>query len=191
MSKTVDYYKLLGISIFANEEEIRSAYLSKIKLYHPDTFNGNKREAENVTSSLNLAYDTLKDKDKKYVYDQKYGFDKLRDEFLKEKEKEQQKIKRQEKTKLKKHQNPNTGDYAHEKVSREKMNNEAKFNEKTTYKQEKVKTGFFSKKPVEDVKSVKRKVLTPEEQSEKKQRLILDFIIIGLLVIIILLLLFH
>ena len=32
MAKSVDYYKLLGVSIFASEGEIRNAYLAKIKM---------------------------------------------------------------------------------------------------------------------------------------------------------------
>ena len=91
MAKSVDFYKLLGISIFASEQEIRNAYLAKIKQYHPDKYAGNKTEAENITAELNLAYDTLKDQNKKYIYDTKFGFDREREAFLINQEKEKRK----------------------------------------------------------------------------------------------------
>ena len=191
MAKSVDYYKLLGISIFASQEEIRSAYLAKVKQYHPDTYKGSKREAQNITASLNLAYDTLKDKDKKFVYDQRFGFDKLRDDFLRQQEKENRKEKKKAKKQAKKHPNPNTGDYAYEKQAKQKTEKEAEFNKKTQPDDKKIKTGIFSKKPKDKVKAVKRNVIAPDEKSEKTQRLVLDGIIIFLLIVVILLILFH
>lgn len=191
MAKSVNYYKLLGISIFASEKEIRSAYLAKIKQYHPDKYKGNKREAENITAELNLAYDTLKDKDKKYVYDTKFGFDREREIFLREqdriKKKEEKKKKRQEKKKPK----INTGDYAPEKKAKEKAEEQKEFNEETEQPNKKIRTNFFTKEPKKDIKSVKHKVLTPEEKSSRRERLILDGIIIGLLVVVILLIVLH
>ena len=191
MAKSVDYYKLLGISIFASEKEIRSAYVAKVKQYHPDTYKGSKREAENITASLNLAYDTLKDKDKKFVYDQKFGFDKMREDFLREQAKQERKAQKKSKKQAKKHPNPNTGEYAQEKKAKEKTDRETEFNKKTQQKEKKIKTNIFTKKPKEDVKSVKRNVLTPDQKSEKAQRIVLDSIIIGLLIIVILLIIFH
>ena len=187
MAKTVNYYKLLGISIFAGEKEIRNAYLNKIKQYHPDTYKGNKREAENITAELNLAYDTLKDKDKKYVYDVKFGFDKQRDAFIRE-EARKQKIEAKKKAKEeRKHKKVNTGDYAPEKQAKEKTQKQEEFNKETHVEEKKIKTNIFTKQPKKDVKSVHHKVLTPEEKSSRRERLILDCVIIGLLAAIILL----
>lgn len=191
MAKSINYYKLLGISIFANEKEIRSAYLTKIKHYHPDTYKGNKREAENITAELNLAYDTLKDKDKKYVYDTKFGFDRERESFLREQERLKRKAEKKEKRKTKKKPNVNTGDYAPEKKAKQKVKDQKEFNEETEEPNKKIKTNFFTKEPKKDVKSVKRHVLTPEEKIARRERLVLDGIIIGLLIVVILLIVLH
>ncbi len=191
MAKTVDYYKLLGISIFASENEIRSAYLSKIKHYHPDKYKGNKREAENITSELNMAYDTLKDKDKKFVYDSKFGFDKQRESFLFEQEKEKRKKEKKTKKAARKKPNINTADYATEKKAKEKAEEQKEFNKETTPKDKKIKTNLFTKKPKKEVKSVKHKVLTPEEKTSRRARFILDTIIIILLIVIIVLIVLH
>lgn len=190
MAKTVDYYKLLGISIFANQTEIRNAYLSKIKQYHPDTYKGNKKEAENVTTELNIAYDTLNDKNKKYVYDVKFGFNKQREEILAQQEKEKRKAEKKAKKQERKKTQVNTADYATEKQKQEQTKKEAEFNKKTEQK-EKVKTNFFTKQVKKDTKSVHHKVLSPEEKSTKRERLILDGIIIFLLIVVILLIIFH
>ena len=190
MAKSVDYYKLLGISIFANQTEIRSAYLSKIKHYHPDTYKGNKREAENITAELNIAYDTLKDKNKKYVYDVKYGFDRQREYFLRQQEKERVKAAKKAKKQAKKKPKINTADYAPEKQKQEEMQREEDFNKKTEQKQ-KVKTNFFTKHVKKEAKSVHHKVLTPEQKNNMRERWILNGIIIFLLVVIILLIIFY
>lgn len=189
MAKSVDYYKLLSVSIFASDEEIRNAYLSKIKEYHPDTYKGNKREAENITANLNLAYSTLKDKDKKYVYDKQYGFDKMREEFLKEKEREEMKAQKQ--SRKKKNIDPNTGDYAYEKQKSDSAKKQKDFNSKTAQKNKKIKTNIFTKEPKKEVKRVKKHVLTPEQKSLRTERLVLDVVIIALLIIVILLILFN
>src|SRR5574344_1685833 len=94
MSKEVNYYNILSISIFASDEEIKTAYLKKIKEYHPDTYKGNKHEAENITASLNDAYAVLRDKTKKQVYDEKFGFDKEREIFFAQKAKDDAKAKK-------------------------------------------------------------------------------------------------
>ena len=191
MSKSVDYYNLLGISIFASEEEIRAGYLKKITEYHPDTYKGSKKEAENITAEINVAYATRKDKDKKYVYDTKFGFDKRRDEYLKQQARQQQKAKKQEQKQNKKHKNINTADYAQEKVKQQKAQEEAQKSADNAPKNEKVKTNFFTKKPKRDVKSATiKKVVTPEQSQNNKERIILDCVIIILIVIVILLIIF-
>lgn len=187
MAKSVDYYKLLGISIFASDEEIRNGYLGKIKEYHPDTYKGNKKEAENITANLNLAYSILKNKDKKFVYDKQYGFDKMREEALKEKARQEKIQQKKEKKEQKKNIDPNTGDYAFEKQKEKYTAKEAE----KPQKKKKIKTNFFTKQPKKDVKRVKRVVLTPEQKSMRTERIILDVVIIALLLIVILLLIFN
>ena len=67
-----DYYEVLGLSKGASEDEIKKAYRSLAKKYHPDV---NKEPgAEEKFKEINEAYDTLSDPDKKARYDQ-YGFD--------------------------------------------------------------------------------------------------------------------
>lgn len=188
MAKSEDYYKLLGVSVFASQQEIRSAYLKRIKEYHPDTYKGNIHEAENITASLNIAYATLKDKDKKFVYDKKYGFDKMRDEILAEREKEEKKRQKREK---KMHKAPETKSYAPEKDKKKNAQKTAEFYDKVSPKDKKIKTNIFTKKPKKEVKSKHRVVLTPEQQKIRHERIVLDCVIIALLVIVILLIIFH
>lgn len=67
-----DYYEVLGLKKGASEDEIKKAYRSLAKKYHPDI---NKEPgAEEKFKEINEAYDTLSDPDKKARYDQ-YGFD--------------------------------------------------------------------------------------------------------------------
>ncbi len=67
-----DYYEVLGLSKGASEDEIKKAYRSLAKKYHPDI---NKEPgAEEKFKEINEAYDTLSDPDKKARYDQ-FGFD--------------------------------------------------------------------------------------------------------------------
>lgn len=187
MAKSEDYYKLLGVSIFASQQEIRSAYLKRIKEYHPDTYKGNHEEAENITASLNIAYSTLKDKDKKYVYDKKFGFDTMRDEILAQRAKEEKKRQKKER---KKNNSANTKSYAPEKDKKKNAEKTAEFYEDVTPKKKKIKTNIFTKKPKKEVKSVHRVVLTPEQQKLRRERIFLDSVIIALLIAVILLIIF-
>ena len=66
-----DYYEVLGIAKGASDDEIKKAYRSLAKKYHPDMNPGDK-EAEAKFKEVNEAYDVLSDKDKKTKYDQ-YG----------------------------------------------------------------------------------------------------------------------
>ena len=67
-----DYYEVLGLTKGASEDEIKKAYRSLAKKYHPDI---NKEPgAEEKFKEINEAYDTLSDPDKKARYDQ-YGFE--------------------------------------------------------------------------------------------------------------------
>lgn len=67
-----DYYEVLGLQKGASQEDIKRAYRSLAKKYHPDV---NKEPgAEEKFKEINEAYDTLSDEQKKARYDQ-YGFD--------------------------------------------------------------------------------------------------------------------
>ncbi|HEY8134113.1 MAG TPA: DnaJ C-terminal domain-containing protein [Thermoanaerobaculia bacterium] len=63
-----DYYQILGVKKSATEEEIKKAYRSLAKKYHPDKNKGNK-EAENKFKEISEAYAVLSDKEKREQYD--------------------------------------------------------------------------------------------------------------------------
>lgn len=63
-----DYYDLLGVKKSASEEEIKKAYRSQAKKFHPDKNKGNK-EAENKFKEVSEAYAVLSDKEKREQYD--------------------------------------------------------------------------------------------------------------------------
>jgi molecular chaperone DnaJ len=70
MADKRDYYEVLGIKREAAEDEIKSAYRTLAKQYHPDV---NKNPgAEERFKEISEAYEVLADKDKRAKYDQ-YG----------------------------------------------------------------------------------------------------------------------
>ena len=71
MSNKRDYYEVLGISKGATEQEIKKAYRSLAKKYHPDV--NKEPDAEAKFKEINEAYEVLSDPQKKATYDQ-FGF---------------------------------------------------------------------------------------------------------------------
>ena len=63
-----DYYKILGVSKDATQEEIKKAYRKLAIKYHPDK-TGNDPQAEAKFKEASEAYDTLSDPDKRSKYD--------------------------------------------------------------------------------------------------------------------------
>jgi molecular chaperone DnaJ len=70
MADKRDYYDVLGVSKTASEEEIKKAYRSLAKKYHPDV--SSEPNAEAKFKEVQEAYDTLGEPDKRRQYDQ-YG----------------------------------------------------------------------------------------------------------------------
>jgi molecular chaperone DnaJ len=63
-----DYYEVLGVSKTAAEEDIKKAYRSLAKKYHPDMNPGDKAAEKNF-KEVREAYEVLSDGDKKSRYD--------------------------------------------------------------------------------------------------------------------------
>ena len=69
-----NYYEILGVKIDSQTSEIKSAYFSLAKKYHPDKFH-QETDAEfhlriqNAFTEIARAYDTLKDNELREVYD--------------------------------------------------------------------------------------------------------------------------
>jgi curved DNA-binding protein CbpA len=59
MDRPKDYYSILGVSPTAELVVIRAAYRALALRYHPDTWGGDKTQAENLMRELNEAYEVL------------------------------------------------------------------------------------------------------------------------------------
>merc|ERR1711868_163722 len=70
-----DYYKILGVSRGASDDEIKKAYRKLALKYHPDK--NQSPGAEERFKEIGEAYDVLSDAKKKQIYDQ-YGEDGLK-----------------------------------------------------------------------------------------------------------------
>jgi len=69
----IDYYKVLGLSKDAGEDDIKKAYRKLARKYHPD-INPDDKEAHKKFQEINEANEVLSDPEKRKKYDQ-YGKD--------------------------------------------------------------------------------------------------------------------
>ena len=71
MADYKDYYKILGLSKNASDAEIKKAFKTMARKYHPDMHPENEKAAwTEKFKDLNEAYTVLSDKQKRTIYDQ-------------------------------------------------------------------------------------------------------------------------
>ncbi|MEE8299142.1 MAG: DnaJ C-terminal domain-containing protein [Thermodesulfobacteriota bacterium] len=68
MAAARDYYKILGVSKNASKEDIKKAYRSLARKYHPD-LNPDDKMAEEKFKELQEAHEVLSDEEKRKTYD--------------------------------------------------------------------------------------------------------------------------
>lgn len=68
MATEKNYYEALGLSKDASTDDIKKAYRKLVRKYHPDV--SKDPDADQKTSEINLAYNTLKDPEKRAEYDE-------------------------------------------------------------------------------------------------------------------------
>lgn len=65
-----DYYKILGVSKSATDDEIKRAYKKQALKWHPDRNAGNTEEASQKFKEISEAFEVLSDKQKRTIFDQ-------------------------------------------------------------------------------------------------------------------------
>jgi curved DNA-binding protein CbpA len=72
-AEAFSYYEVLGVKNTADISEIKQVYFNLARQFHPDKFHNEEKSAkdqlQNAFTQLAQAYDTLKDKDQRELYD--------------------------------------------------------------------------------------------------------------------------
>jgi len=77
--KIENYYDMFGIDPDAGLEEIKRAYYSQLKIWHPDKNADRLAEAEETTKILNQAYSVLRNSERRKQYDRMLRYTKGKD----------------------------------------------------------------------------------------------------------------
>ena len=77
--KIVNYYDMFGIDPHAGLEEVKRAYHSQLKIWHPDKNADRLAQAEETTKILNQAYSVLSDSERRKQYDRMLRYTKGKD----------------------------------------------------------------------------------------------------------------
>ena len=198
-----NYYEILEVDMLASSEEIRHAYLTKIKQYHPDTYEGSIRTAEKMTSQINEAYSTLKDYGKRKDYNRKQGLEtqierlereRRQDEINTKKkiEKEAKREKRRQERNLKKQLRREYKEHRKKVKLERKLNGEKKLSRREKKKAVNQTVETFERQTA--IKGNAQKIENEkkiEKENANKEKLIMDSIIIVLLVLIVVLIILH
>ena len=71
MAEYKDYYKILGVNKNASDAEIKKAFKTMARKYHPDMHpEAEKARMTEKFKDINEAYTVLSDKQKRTIYDQ-------------------------------------------------------------------------------------------------------------------------
>ncbi len=68
-----NFYEVLRVRTNATEAQIRKSYREMITRFHPDIYRGDKDYAARYTAVLTEAYATLRDPERRRIYDEKHG----------------------------------------------------------------------------------------------------------------------
>ena len=67
---SANYYEVLEISRYANQQEIKSAFRRLARRYHPDR---NSTVSDDIMKNINIAFEILSDPGKRQQYDETLG----------------------------------------------------------------------------------------------------------------------